>query len=84
MVHAGMERARHRGKRLGRPKGPDRPEFAQRFVDAIELTGLGELSLAQAAKHLDIGYATLKRLQDGNNLPIIASDTGGNEYAEVV
>ena len=84
MVRAGMERARQRGKRIGRPRVTDRPDFAQRFAAAIELIRLGELSLTQAAKYLDIGYATLKRLMDDKNLPLIASDTGKNEYAEVV
>ena len=62
----------------------DRPEFAQRFAATTNLIRLGELTLTQGAKHLNIGYATLKRLMDGKNLPLIASDTGGNEYAEVV
>lgn len=64
LVKAGMERARQQGKRIGRPRVTERPEFQQRFVAVIQRIGLGGLSRRQAAKELAIGYATLKRLLD--------------------
>jgi len=64
LVKAGMEQARQRGKRIGRPRVTERPEFQQRFADVIQRIGPGRLSRRQAAKELSIGYATLKRLLD--------------------
>ena len=60
LVRAGMERARQQGKRIGRPRVSERPEFAQRFAAVVERIGPGGLSRRQAAKELAIGYATLK------------------------
>ncbi len=62
LVLAGMERARHQGKRIGRPRVNERPEFEQRFTAVVERIGPGGLSRRQAAKQLGIGYATFKRL----------------------
>ena len=62
LVRAGMERARQQGKRIGRPRVSERPEFEQEFAKVLERIGLGGLSRRQAAKELNIGYATLKRL----------------------
>ncbi len=62
LVRAGMERARRQGKRIGRPRVSERPEFEQRFMAVVERIGPGRLSRRQAAKQLGIGYATLKRL----------------------
>ena len=68
LVLAGMERARQLGKRIGRPKVSERPEFEQRFTAVIERLGSGNLSRRRAARELGIGYATLKRLLDARGL----------------
>jgi len=68
LVRTGMERARQAGKRIGRPKVTERPEFLQRFQAALDRIRTGELSRRQAAKQLEIGYATLKRLLDVQSL----------------
>ena len=62
LVLAGMERARQQGKRIGRPRVSERPEFEQRFTAVVERIGPGGLSLRQAAEELGIGFATLQRL----------------------
>ncbi len=64
LVVAGMERARQQGKRVGRPRVNERPEFAQRFAQVVERLDAGGVSRRKAARELDIGYATLKRLLD--------------------
>ena len=64
LVKAGMERARQQGKRIGRPRVGERPDFLQHFAAVTERLGLGLLSRRQAARELAIGYATLKRLLD--------------------
>jgi len=64
LVIAGMERARKQGKRIGRPRVTERPEFLRRFAAVIQRIDLGVLSRRQAARELAIGYATLKRLLD--------------------
>ena len=46
----------------GRPRVSERPEFEQEFAKVLERIGSGGLSRRQAAKELNIGYATLKRL----------------------
>ena len=66
LVLAGMERAREQGKRIGRPRVSERPEFEQHYTKAVERIGLGGLSRRQAARELGIGYATLKRLLDNH------------------
>ena len=63
-VKAGMDRARRQGKRIGRPKVTDRRGFKNRFGAVLERLRTGELSRRKAAKELNIGYATLKRLLD--------------------
>ena len=70
LVKAGMERARQQGKRIGRPRVSERPEFPQRFAAVAERIGLGDLSRRQAAKELVIGYATLSRLLDNRPQPL--------------
>ena len=62
LVRAGMERARQEGKRIGRPRVIERPGFGREFAQVVERIGPGGLSRRQAAKELNIGYATLKRL----------------------
>ena len=64
LVKAGMERARKMGKRIGRPSVTERDGFAEQFAGVTARIGPGGLSLGQAARELDIGFATLKRLLD--------------------
>ena len=64
LVLAGMEQARQRSKRIGRPRVSERPEFEQRFTAVVERIGPEGISRNQAARELGIGYATLKRLLD--------------------
>jgi DNA invertase Pin-like site-specific DNA recombinase len=66
-VKAGMDRARKQGKRIGRPRVTDRRGFQKRFGAILERLIRGEISRRQAAKELNIGYATLKRLLDQQN-----------------
>ncbi|MBN2074539.1 MAG: recombinase family protein, partial [Dehalococcoidales bacterium] len=61
-VKAGMERARKQGHKIGRPKVTDRKGFKRRFGVVLVKLRRGELSKNQAAKELNIGYATLLRL----------------------
>jgi len=63
-VKAGMERARKQGHRIGRPRVMDRHGFKRRFGVVLEQLKQGQMSRSQAAKELNIGYATLKRLID--------------------
>jgi len=76
LVREGMEQARQQGKRIGRPRVTDRPDFAQQFAAATELMARGELSRRKAARALDIGYATLKRLIDSHWQPQGQDNTG--------
>jgi DNA invertase Pin-like site-specific DNA recombinase len=71
-VKAGMERARRQGKKIGRPRVIDRRGFAQRFGAIVERLLKGDISRRQAAKELNISYATLKRLLDSHTqgLPV--------------
>ncbi len=96
LVKSGMERARQQGKRIGRPRVSERPEFSQRFAAVTERISRGELSRCQAAKELAIGYTTLSRLlnnrlqplDQGTKAPSLATSIAGegatNAYAEVV
>ncbi len=68
-----MERARKLGKRIGRPRVTERDGFAERFREVVERIGPGGLSHRQAARELDIGSATLKRLLEAGEPP--ASNT---------
>jgi DNA invertase Pin-like site-specific DNA recombinase len=63
-VKAGMDRARKQGRQIGRPRVIDRRGFQKRFGAVLERIHAGVLSRRQAARELDIGYATLKRLLD--------------------
>ena len=69
LVLAGMEQARQRGKRIGRPRVSERPEFEQRFTAVVERIGPRGISRRQAARELGIGYATLKRMLDITERP---------------
>lgn len=64
LVLAGMEQARLQGKRIGRPKVIEQKGFLQRFQMVVSRIGEGGISRRQAARELNIGYATLKRLLD--------------------
>jgi transposase len=75
MVRAGMERARQAGKRIGRPRVTERPEFIKRFTAVVQNIGPTGLSRRRAAKELAIGYATLKRLLDAQS-PSMEQGTG--------
>jgi DNA invertase Pin-like site-specific DNA recombinase len=66
-VKTGMDRARRQGKKIGRPKVMDRKGFPKRFGAILERLSKGDISRRQAAKELNIGYATLKRLLDSHN-----------------
>ena len=66
-VKAGMDRARRQGKRIGRPKVTDRRGFKNRFGAILERLRAGDISRRKAAKELNIGYATLKRLLDAES-----------------
>jgi Trp operon repressor len=43
----------------------DRPGFPERYKTILEQLNAGEISRRKAARELDIGYATLKRMLDG-------------------
>ena len=64
LVAAGMERARQQGKRIGRPRVNEHPEFEQKFAAVVQRIGPGGISRNQAARELGIAFATLKRLLD--------------------
>ena len=59
-----MERAARQGKKIGWPRVTDRRGFHTRYKSILERLSAGEISRRRAAKELDIGYATLKRLID--------------------
>ena len=67
-VKAGMDRTRKQGKRIGRPRVTDRRGFSRRFGAILERVSAGDLSRRQAARELNIGYATLKRLLDAEGI----------------
>ena len=67
-VRAGMDRARKQGKRIGRPRVTDRRGFSRRFGAILERLSNEDLSRRQAARELNIGYATLKRLLDAQGI----------------
>jgi transposase len=75
LVKDGMERARQQGKHIGRPRVTDRPEFIGSYRTALMQIREGTLSRRKAARQLDIGYATLKRLIDAGLQPPIALET---------
>ena len=75
LVKAGMERARKLGKRIGRPRVTERDGFAERFREVVERIGPGGLSHRQAARELDIGFATLRRLLEAGRAPSVATSS---------
>lgn len=95
LVKAGMEKARQQGKRIGRPRVTERPEFAAHLATVLERLKLGEISRRQAARELAIGYATLKRILDKQNqrpssvldeswLSAVAENNDENTLAEML
>lgn len=68
-VKAGMERAKRQGKPIGRPSITKRKGFKSSFKVMLPRLSAGEISRRQAARELNIGYATLKRLLDQNYTP---------------
>ncbi len=85
LVKVGMEKARLKGKRIGRPRVMERPDFLQRFTAVTDRLALGLLSRRKAAKELAIGYATLKRLLDApGRMGQKVSEVIENHYAEVL
>lgn len=69
LVRAGMERARLQGKHIGRPRVTDRLGFPAGWAAVAERLDLGLISRSKAARELNIGYATLKRLLEANWQP---------------
>jgi hypothetical protein len=69
LLRAGMERARLQGKPIGRPKVTARQGFADTFAVVLEHLDRGVISRRKAAKELNIGYATLKRLLEASWQP---------------
>jgi len=63
-VKAGMDRAARQGKKIGRPSVTVRRGFTKKYEEVTQLLAKGKISRRQAAKRLNIGYATLKRLLD--------------------
>ena len=70
-----MERARKLGKRIGRPPVTERDGFAERFIEVVKRIWPGGLSHRQAARELDIGFATLKRLLEAGEPLAVATKT---------
>ena len=66
-----MERAREKGKRIGRPRVSDDPGFQKNFNEVVGLIEDGTLSRRKASLRLGIGYATLKRLLDARGASLI-------------
>ena len=58
----------HYGTKIGRPRVTDRDGFDRDFGALLEGINGGFISRCQAAKDLNIGYATLKRLLDSGYL----------------
>jgi DNA invertase Pin-like site-specific DNA recombinase len=63
-VKAGMERAKKKGHKIGRPRVTDRRGFKRRFGVVLVKLQEGKVSRSEAARELEIGYATLIRLID--------------------
>jgi len=76
MVKAGT---RHKGKRIGRPRVTERPDFSQRFLFMRERLDRGKISRRRAAKELDMGYAALDGLLDRLSILPIVIDGDNSE-----
>ena len=71
-VKAGMDRARKQGRHIGRPKVTSRRGFQKSFGAVLERLRADAMSRRQAAKELDIGYATLLRLLEEHAPDLLA------------
>ena len=71
-VKAGMNRARKQGRHIGRPKFTSRRGFQKSFGAVLERLRADAMSRRQAAKELDIGYATLLRLLEEHAPDLLA------------
>lgn len=58
VIHYVCDKAR----KTGRPMVTDRPGFLRRYKTILEQLNAGAISRRGAARELDIGYATLKRM----------------------
>lgn len=76
LVLAGMERARQQGRRIGRPRVRERPDFDRRFIEVVGRIGPEGITRSQAARELGIGYATLKRLLDAQGRSEASTEFG--------
>ena len=54
--------------KIGRPRVTDREGFDRSFGAILERLNSEDISRTKAAKELQIGYATLKRLLDSGHL----------------
>ena len=74
-IKEGMERARKRGQRIGRPRVSDGYRTRPDFIRAEKRIRAGELSVRRAAQQLAMGYNTLKRLlsSQGSMAPLTKS-----------
>ena len=79
LVRAGIARARQEGKHIGRPAVIQRDGFMERFAAVVARLGEETLSRRKAARELDVGYATLKRLLDAR---ISATGTMLHDHCE--
>ena len=61
-VKAGMERARREGRHIGRPPVTERRGFAARWAAVRTELDAGAITRSEAARRLQIGYASLLRL----------------------
>jgi DNA invertase Pin-like site-specific DNA recombinase len=61
-VLEGLENARRKGSRLGRPSVLARPGFEERWLEARKLLGDQQIGKREAARVLKIGAGTLERL----------------------
>lgn len=61
-VRAGMNRARRQGRHVGRPGGPQRDGFGERWRALAPRISSGELSTRQAARLLGVSRSTLDRM----------------------
>ena len=59
---------RRQGIKIGRPRVTDREGFDRSFGAILERLSSEDISRTQAAKELQIGYASLKRLLDSGYL----------------
>jgi DNA invertase Pin-like site-specific DNA recombinase len=66
-VKLGMEKARSKGIKIGRPRVTDRKGFKVRFGAILERLSQNQVSRRKAAMELKIGYTTLKRLLDARD-----------------